>query len=194
MTFTSPDPGGSSSLRYRLTGCQRQTDGRGIDTAVTTVKGRPGSNLRRNGALWNGFVRFWTNTCLYCEATAPALRQIHKEFGKLGVIVLGIYHPKPPGTHRSKEEIEPVENQWGWRLPIGVDMEWRALKALWLNGKDPPATSAMLILDQQGTIRFIHPGPEYHSDGPPDHQSCRDDYRDIHRAIKAFLVEKPVMG
>src|SRR5688500_11984861 len=41
-------------------------------------------------------LRNFTNGCPFCVTTIPALEQIHRDFGPRGVVVLGVYHPKPP--------------------------------------------------------------------------------------------------
>ncbi len=140
-------------------------------------------------------LRFWTNTCPFCEATAPALRRLHQDFAGRGLVVIGMYHPKPPGARRSVESVRRMIRQWDWQFPVGLDTQWRTLQAFWLNGPRRPATSASFLLDRKGTIRFVHPGPEYHPDGPPDHPQCRNDYRDLSRAIEALLSEQgPAAG
>jgi thiol-disulfide isomerase/thioredoxin len=139
-------------------------------------------------------LRFWTNTCPFCEATAPALRRIHQDCARRGVVVIGMYHPKPPGTHRPVEEVRRTVQTWGWQFPVAIDEHWRTLNAFWLHGPRRQATSASFLLDRNGIIRFVHPGPEFHPDGPPDHQQCRDDYRDLRRAIEALLAESASPG
>ena len=42
-------------------------------------------------------VRWWTDTCDLCAATAPALRKLQEEYGNQGFQVIGIFHPKPAG-------------------------------------------------------------------------------------------------
>jgi len=134
-------------------------------------------------------IRFWTNTCPFCAATAPALRQIDHDFARRGVVVIGMYHPKPPGANRSVQEVEHAIHGWGWRFPVRMDIQWKALQSYWLNGPHRDATSASFLIDQRGIIRWVHPGPEFHPGGPADHQQCRDDYRDLHQAVEALLAE-----
>jgi thiol-disulfide isomerase/thioredoxin len=135
-------------------------------------------------------IRFWTNTCPFCEATAPALRQLDTDFASRGLVVIGMYHPKPPGVRRSVASVERTARQWGWRFPVGLDVDWKSLNAFWLATGDRSATSASFLLDRRGVIRFVHPGTEFHPGGPPDHQQCRDDYGDVRRAVEALLTEK----
>jgi hypothetical protein len=86
--------------------------------------------------------------------------------------------------------VERTARQWGWRFPVGLDVDWKSLNAFWLATGDRSATSASFLLDRRGVIRFVHPGTEFHPGGPPDHQQCRDDYRDVRRAVEALLTEK----
>lgn len=46
-----------------------------------------------------------------------------------------------------------------------------------------------MIIDRAGIVRYVHPGPEFHSGGPADHEQCRADLRDIRAAIAALLSE-----
>src|SRR5258708_15292922 len=39
-------------------------------------------------------LRWWTQGCPLCVATAPALRKLQAEYGRRGLQVVGIYHPK----------------------------------------------------------------------------------------------------
>lgn len=135
-------------------------------------------------------IRFWTDTCPFCEATAPALRRLDAEFAARGLMVIGMYHPKPPGTRRPVAAVERAARQWGWRFPVALDTEWKTLNAFWLSTGDRFATSASFILDRHDLIRFVHPGPELHPAGPVDHSRCRADYQDVRRAVLALLAEK----
>jgi thiol-disulfide isomerase/thioredoxin len=42
-------------------------------------------------------LRWWTEGCPFCTATAPALLSLQKEYCAKGLEVIGVYHPKPPG-------------------------------------------------------------------------------------------------
>ncbi|MCA9705447.1 MAG: redoxin domain-containing protein [Myxococcales bacterium] len=42
-------------------------------------------------------IRFFTDTCPFCRATAPALARIDADYRDRGVAVIGMYHPKPGG-------------------------------------------------------------------------------------------------
>ena len=109
-------------------------------------------------------LRWWTQGCPFCEATAPALPKLQAEYGSRGLVVLGIYHPKPPG-------------------------DWTALKRWWLQ-RDRAFTSVSFVVDRSGVIRYVHPGGEFHEGnqgGMPTHDACRRDYRAIDAEIAMLL-------
>ena len=134
-------------------------------------------------------VRFFTDECPYCRATAPALKQLDEDFRARGLVVVGLFHPKPRGSKRPTARVEAVVDGWGWRFPVGLDGDWTTLDAYWLASGDRSATSASFLVDQRGVIRWVHPGPEFHPDGPADHEACRRDYAELRAAIEALLDE-----
>lgn len=135
-------------------------------------------------------VRFWTDTCPFCEASAPGLTRLHERYGPDGLVVVGVFHPKPRGAVRDLEGVKARAEQLGMEFPIATDSHWDTLERWWLSSGDRAATSVSFLLDTQGTIRWIHPGPEFHPDGPDDHEQCRRDYDDAVRAIEALLAER----
>ena len=134
-------------------------------------------------------IRFWTDTCPFCRATAPALAEIDADYHERGVVVIGIYHPKPRGTTRARAEISAFAREHDWRFPVAVDASWAALDAFWLAARPRDYTSVSFVLDRHGVIRYVHPGGEYHPGGPSDHETCRRDYADVRAALEAVLGE-----
>ena len=135
-------------------------------------------------------VRFWTDTCPFCEASAPGLSRLHERYGPEGLVVVGMFHPKPRGSARNLDAIESRAKTLGMHFPIASDSRWDTLERWWLASGDRAATSVSFLIDASGVIRWIHPGPEFHPDGPADHQQCRDDYNDAVRAIETLLAER----
>ncbi|UCF68493.1 MAG: redoxin domain-containing protein, partial [Acidobacteriota bacterium] len=37
-------------------------------------------------------IRWWTDTCPYCEASLPALEKLRQRYADRGLVVVGIYH------------------------------------------------------------------------------------------------------
>ncbi len=134
-------------------------------------------------------VRFWTDTCPYCRASAPALVELDRDYADRGLVVLAIHHPKPRGVATDREEVARIARAWGFRFPVGLDGQWRTIDAWWLDSGERAATSATLVVDKRGIIRWVHPGPEYHPGGPADHARCRKDYGELRRAVELLLDE-----
>ena len=124
-------------------------------------------------------VRFWTDTCPYCRATAPKLQRLDRELRARGLVVLGVYHPKPRGRAVTDAEVRATVDAWRLEFPIAIDAGWSTLDAWWLTTGDRSATSASMVIDCRGVIRTVHPGPAY-SDA---------EYAEIHATITAALDE-----
>ena len=137
-------------------------------------------------------VRFWTDTCPFCEASAPGLGRLHEQYGDRGLVVLGIHHPKPRGSKTAVEGIRARAADLGMAFAIASDPGWDTLERWWLDAGEGrrKATSVSFLIDARGTVRWIHPGPEFHPDGPADHDQCRQDYEDAVATIKALLRER----
>lgn len=140
-------------------------------------------------------IRFWTDECPYCDASLPALERLREELGPRGLATLAIYHPKPP-RQVSAEEIRAAAVARGYHGPLAADLEWKALERIWLSGRtEPSATSASFLLDRDGRIRFVHPGPLFHPSGEdhelsiPAEEASRD-FDDLRAAITALLHEQ----
>lgn len=153
-----------------------------IDVTWLDGRARTLADLRGSVVL----VRFWTDTCPYCQRTAPALRQLDAEFGDRGLVVVGLHHSKPRGSTRTPAQVEASARAWGMDFLIGLDSGWATIDAWWLAGRACEATSASFLIDRKGTIRLVHPGPEYTPTGAPQ---SRRDYAEIHATITALLAE-----
>ena len=132
------------------------------------------------------FVRFFTDTCPFCRASAPALKQLDETYRDRGLVVVGMYHPKPRSRPVTKEDVAAFAAEHGWEFPVAMDRDWSILDAY-----SPPDgrkyTSVSFLVDKAGVIQFVHPGPEFHPDGPPEHDRCRSDYADIQKAIETLI-------
>lgn len=131
-------------------------------------------------------VRFFTDTCPFCRASAPALRELNDEFAGRGVKIVGMYHPKPRGRPVSRDAVERFALEHGWTFPVGIDADWAVMDAFWPPADGRRYTSFSMLIDQAGVIRYVHPGPELHSGGPADHEQCRADFEDIRAGILAL--------
>lgn len=137
-------------------------------------------------------VRFFTDPeCPFCSATAPALNEFDRDFRARGLVVVGFYTPKPRPRPASVEDVRRTVTAYGFRFPVAVDDEWKALRRLWLD-RSPGAgwTSAALVIDRDGIVRHVHPGGVFAKDSA-DPQARRD-YDEIRAAIETLLARKEV--
>jgi len=134
-------------------------------------------------------LRWWTDTCELCAATAPSLRKLQEEYGAKGFQVIGVFHPKRAGDW-NLARVEQAAARYRFTFPVADDGDWQALKRWWLNGAHREYTSVSFIVDKHGVIRYVHPGGEYHeSQGSPAHEICDADFKTIEKTIASLLAE-----
>ncbi len=141
-------------------------------------------NLRGKVVL----LRWWTDGCMYCAATLPGLERLRKRYGPEGLLVIGVYHPKPPRAV-SDRDIVTNANRLGFKGPIAVDERWTTLQRYWLDGNPQRRfTSVSFLIDRDGLIRWVHGGGEYHPSTDPEHARCDLEYRGLVSAIEQALA------
>ena len=129
---------------------------------------------------------FMDSECPLCRATAPALNALHEEFGPRGLVVIGMYTPKPRPRATSVDEVRRHVHAYGFRFPVAVDDDWAALRRLWLDRvPDADFTSSSLLIDGDGIVRHVHPGGAFAPDAA-DSQARRD-YDALRAAIERAL-------
>ena len=136
-------------------------------------------------------IRFFMDAdCPYCRATAPSLNEFHDAFAVSGLVVIGMYTPKPRPRAASVDEVRGYVKAYGFAFPVAVDADWGALRRLWLDrSSDAAFTSATLLIDRRGILRHVQKGGAYAKDAS-DPQARRD-YQDMREAIVALLAEPP---
>lgn len=102
-------------------------------------------SLRGNVVL----IRWWTDGCHCCSASAPALRYFHRNYGSRGLQVIGIFHPKPAGDH-SLDRVRQAAGRFGFAFPIALDADWTALRRWWLDSGSRGWTSVSFLGGQEG--------------------------------------------
>jgi hypothetical protein len=135
--------------------------------------------------------RWWTDRCPFCEASLPAIEGLRKRYQARGLRVMAVYHPKPP-RRVTDDFVLSAARQRGYRGEIAVDEDWAALRKLYLDGKKRKATSVTFIVDREGIIRFVHPGPVFHPSDDPRFKRENDDYRLVEKAIRQLIEEAAV--
>ncbi len=137
-------------------------------------------------------VRWWTDTCPFCAASAPAINELHARFAPRGLRVIGVFHPKPPGDSDVSRARRAAE-RFGFTFPVALDPDWRALRRWWLDAVPGGWTSVTFLVDRAGTIRYVHPGGEFHEgaggDHWADHASCNREHAELVALIESLLDE-----
>ena len=116
-------------------------------------------------------VRWWTEGCPFCSATAPSLNEFYDQFHSHGLEVIGLYHHKSDEPLKV-ERVHSCARQLGFKFPVAIDYDWWTLKRWWLNNSSVAWTSVSFLIDRQGIIRHIHPGGQYVR-GDADYQALK---------------------
>ena len=153
-----------------------------FDRWLNTPGGKP---LNTAGKVT--LYRWWTDGCPHCEKTLPAVERLRAKYGPRGLVVVAVYHPKPPRAVSDKTVLEAAK-EYGYDGAVALDVNWSELNKFYLSTGERKATSASFVVDGAGVIRFAHPGPRFYpSDDLADAKEDAD-YRAIDAAI-ASLVE-----
>ena len=133
-------------------------------------------------------IRWWTDTCPFCSASLPAIEQLVNQIDDDAFQTLAVYHPKPPRPVEA-EYILSAARTLGYTGSIAIDINWDVLNNNYLSTGDRTATSVSFILDQQGIVRFVHPGPEFQKSDDAGKIQENKDYQNIKSAIEFLLKE-----
>ena len=128
--------------------------------------------------------RWWTSECPFCKATLPGLEKFREKYGEKGLKVVAVYHPKPPRAVPDSLILNAARDI-GYRGAIAVDLDWSQQKKVYPNNPGP--TSISILVDRDGIIRFVHPGPEYFPSDEREKAQQDEDYRLMEKAIQELL-------
>jgi len=105
---------------------------------------------------------FMESSCPFCRASAPHLNRFYEKYNDRGLLIVGMYTPKPQPQKTEVRTVEKYVKDYGFRFPIAVDDEWSTLNKFWLDRvPDADFTSVSFLIDKQGIIRYIHHGGSY---------------------------------
>ena len=161
--------------------------GRAVADQMPTRFLGPRVALRGPGAARATLVRWWTDHCPFCVGSLPAIEGWRVRYASRGFATLGVYHPKPPHAVRDAD-VAAAAQAIGYHGPVAVDEDWAALHRVWLDTGQRAATSVSLLLDRDGVVRFVHPGPEMYPTADPSHERADRGYREMTLAIESMLA------
>jgi peroxiredoxin len=117
-------------------------------------------------------MRWWNVDCHFCEATLPEIESLRTRYAKDGLVVIGVFHPKPPHPVKSADVKRAAEER-GFHGPLAIDEQWTTLSRYWLAGHpERNWTSVSFLIDRDGKICWVHGGGEYHHSSDPQHARC----------------------
>jgi thiol-disulfide isomerase/thioredoxin len=105
-------------------------------------------------------VRWFTEGCPYCSATAPSLVAFHDELAGRGLAVIGLYHHKSEAP-LVDDDVRALAERFGFRFPVAIDRDWRTLTRWWMADHPESWTSVSFLIDRRGVVRFAHTGGAY---------------------------------
>jgi len=185
ITTLPPERGGQDLIGTRFPDVR--FDRRLRHDVASTDAGAPATEVKAT------LYRWWTDACPFCEASMPAIEQLRRDYAEHGLRVVGVYHPKPPRPVPD-EHILAAAERLGYSGEVAVDEDWSALRRAYLSGADRSATSVTFLVDAEGTIRFVHPGPQFFPSDEPAHSQSDEDFDLVDRAIRSLLeLEAPDM-
>ena len=136
-------------------------------TGLTWVDGAP--DLKGKVVL----VRWWTNGCSLCSASAPELAELSKKAS-----VVAVYHPKPP-RDVDPDDVRAFAKKIGMPGTLAVDRDWKVLDR-WMPPEKRSFTSLTFVLDKKGKVRHVHRGGTIEP----------KDAKELSQQIDALLAEK----
>lgn len=134
-------------------------------------------------------LRFWTDECPYCTATAPTLAALDRRFRNRGLVVVAVHHPKSRAGH-DPEVVRRAARTLGLGFAVGTDEAWSMLRAYGVGTHFKRFTSVTFLIDTAGVIRFVHDGGELHPGGGEGHHECDLAYQALMSAIEDLLPSR----
>ena len=105
-------------------------------------------------------VRWWTVGCPFCIDSLPDLVALQEQYEDRGLRLLPVFHPK--GRNPTNEALRKYLADLGYQGALARDPDWVKLRDLMQRGKLDRATSVSFLVDQDGLVRWVHPGPRLH--------------------------------
>jgi len=101
--------------------------------------------------------RWWTNGCPHCTGSVPTLARLEERYRARGLRLVGVYHPKgaPLGDAAARDYARGL----GFTGALAFDDRWAKYVELRDRGGLDRATSISVLVDGDGVVRWVHPGP-----------------------------------
>jgi len=103
-------------------------------------------------------VDFWDYTCVNCLRTLPYLREWHRRYAPLGLVIIGVHAPEFPFA-REVSYVERGVREYDLQYPVMLDNDYRTWQAF-ANRYWP----AKYLIDHNGYLRYAHFGEGRYQD------------------------------
>lgn len=154
---------------------------RWVDTPPLTLEGLRGKVV---------LVRWFNSGCRFCGNTLPGLETLRTRYAAPGLVVVGVFHPKPLGKVNDGF-VRRTARKLGFYGPLAVDEDWSTLNRWWLaNHPGRNWTSVSFLVDRDGVVRWAQGGGEYHPSDDPRHATCDASYAELERTIRRLLESR----
>ncbi len=154
---------------------------RWVDTPPLTLEGLQGKVV---------LVRWFNTGCRFCGNTLPGLEALRTRYASQGLVVVGVFHPKPVGKVNDTL-VRRTARKLGFHGPLAVDEDWSSLNRWWLaNHPGRNWTSVSFLIDREGVVRWAQGGGEYHPTDDPRHATCDASYAELERTIRRLLENR----
>ncbi|MCH7811065.1 MAG: redoxin family protein [Chloroflexi bacterium] len=114
-------------------------------------------------------IDFWDYTCVNCIRTLPYVKEWHRRYSSLGLVVIGVHAPEFSFAHNG-DHVRRALGEHGLDYPIVLDNDYAIWQA-YANRYWP----AKYLIDREGNLRYYHFG--------------EGGYRETETAIQTVLRE-----
>ena len=130
--------------------------------------------------------RWWTDGCRFCETSLPAIETLRRKYADRGLTAVAVYHPKSRQP-LTDDAIRDGARARGFLGFVAEDRDWSELRRSYLDWGERRATSVTIIVDRDGVVRFVHPGPEFYPSEAHGSVLANSDFEAVDRALEALL-------
>ena len=101
---------------------------------------------------------FWTYTCVNCIRTLPFLREWHRKYGDLGLVIVGVHTPEFEFELRH-ENVQAAAVEHGLTYPIAQDNVYATWSAFGVM-----VWPTKLMIGPDGALRYMHQGEGHYEE------------------------------
>jgi len=130
-------------------------------------------------------VDFWTYTCVNCIRTLPYIKEWHKKYSKLGLVIVGVHTPEFE-FEKKLENVQQAVKKFDLKHPIALDNDYQT----W-NSFSNRYWPAKYLFNKEGKLVYTHFGEGNYAE---TEQSIRTLLRELGKAkeiTKVSVTEEP---